>query len=533
MEIDKNDFFREATLSICKSLKIEQALWHLFMYIRDYIPCFEAHLHYYDSDGITRTIAMAEHAGGKVLNIKTTYSPEVRDYINSGRIGEEYIADITSEHPALKHVFKYHRKSKLSTLAMRLKVDKNWVGGITLNGRGNNLFTKKHLELLSLLNKPITIALSNSLRYQELLELKERLSDDNRFLQNELQSAAGNDIIGGDFGLKGVMDLAQKVAPLKSPVLLLGETGTGKELIARAICNISPRRNRPFITVNCGAIPETLMDSELFGHEKGAFTGAISKKYGRFERANKGTILLDEIGELPPEIQVRLLRVLQEKEIERVGGTEPIKLDLRVIAATHRNLESMVRQGKFREDLYFRLQVFPISIPPLRKRKEDIIPLVNHFIVKKSREMGLTGSATLSVGAIETLLSYRWPGNVRELENAVERALILNQNKPLSFREIHFSDKANCKLPDLSIRPKSMGLDKAMANHIRTALKMSGGKVEGKNGAAQLLEINPGTLRHQMRKLGVPFGKTAQKMKWNSNNDIPEQDQSKGSLNKT
>jgi len=507
MQVDKNNFFREATLRICGSLKIEQALWHLFIYIKDYMPSFEAHLHYYDPAGITRTIAMADSSGGKLLNLKTTYPPEVREYINSGMMREDYIAGDTHKHPALKYVFKNHHESRLSSLGVFLIVDKNWVGGITLNARGNNSFEKEHLELFSLLKKPITIALSNSLRYQELLELKERLSDDNRFLQNELQSAIGKEIIGSDFGLKGVMDLVQQVAPLKSPVLLLGETGTGKELIARAIHNISPRKNSPFITVNCGAIPEALMDSELFGHEKGAFTGAISRKYGRFERANNGTILLDEIGELPLEIQVRLLRVLQEKEIERVGGTEPIILDIRVIAATHRDLESMVQQGKFREDLYFRLQVFPVIIPPLRERKGDIIPLVNHFIVKKSREMRLSVPPVLPVNVVDTLLSYSWPGNVRELENAVERALILNQNKPLNFRGIHFPDKIHQELPDIPTRAESMNLDKAMANHICTALKISGGKVEGKNGAAQLLEINPGTLRHRMRKLGITFGK--------------------------
>ncbi len=507
MPVDKNKFFREATLRICGSLKIEQALWHLFTYIRADIPSFEAHLHYYDPAGITRTIAMADNSGGKRLNLKTTYPPEVKAYIDSGRIGEEYIAGNTHEHPALKYVFKGHHNSRLSTLAMRLGVDESWVGGITLNAKGNNSYTKEHLELLFLLKKPITIALSNSLRYLDLLELKERLSDDNRFLQDELQSATGKEIIGSDFGLKGVMDLVQQVAPLKSPVLLLGETGTGKELIARAVHNISPRRKNRFVTVNCGAIPEALMDSELFGHEKGAFTGAISKKYGRFERADNGTILLDEIGELPLEIQVRLLRVLQEKEIERVGGTDPIKLNIRVIAATHSDLESMVKQGKFREDLYFRLQVFPVIIPPLRERKRDIVPLVNHFIIKKTREMRLSASPVLPVDAIDTLLSYHWPGNVRELENAVERALILNQNKPLNFRGIHFSDKILNELPDLPTRPESMNLDKAMANHICSALKISGGKVEGKNGAAKLLDINPGTLRHRMRKLDITFGK--------------------------
>jgi formate hydrogenlyase transcriptional activator len=508
MQIDKNDFFREATLRICGDLKIEQALWHLFIYIKEYIPAFETHLHYYNPLGITRTIAMADSKDGRVLDIKTTYPPEVREYINSGTIEDEYIADSTNKHPALKHVFKYHNKSKISTLAMRLIIKENRIGGITLNARGHKSYSKKHLELLVLLKKPIAIALSNSLRYQELLELKERLSDDNSFLHNELQSAAGREIVGADFGLNGVMEMVQQVAPLKSPVLLLGETGTGKELIARAIHNSSPRKNNPFITVNCGAIPSTLMDSELFGHEKGAFTGAISRKYGRFERANTGTILLDEIGELPLEMQVRLLRVLQEKEIERVGGSEPVKLDIRIIAATHRNLEFMVRQGDFREDLYFRLQVFPLTIPPLRKRKGDIISLVNHFIIKKSREMGLCTSPILAADAIDRLLSYSWPGNVRELENAVERALILDRNSVLSFKEILFSNKTTNALPDIPKRPESMNLDQVMADHIRIVLKITNGKVEGENGAAQLLEVNPGTLRHRMRKMGIPFGKT-------------------------
>jgi transcriptional regulator with GAF, ATPase, and Fis domain len=506
MQVDKNIFFREATLRICGSLEIEQALWLLFTFIQDYIPAFETHLHHYDSAGITRTIAMADNRGGKRIRRKTIYPPEVREYINSNKIEEDYIADNTNKHPALKYVFKDHNKIKMSTLAIRLRVGKSWVGGITLNARGHNRFTEEHLELLSLLEKPITIALSNSLRYQELLDLKERISDDNRFLQNELQSAVGKDIIGADFGLKGVMDLVQQVAPLKSPVLLFGETGTGKELIARAIHNSSPRKDGPFVTVNCGAIPEALMDSELFGHEKGAFTGAISRKYGRFERAENGTILLDEIGELPLEIQVRLLRVLQENEIERVGGTGAIKLDIRVVAATHRDLESMIRQGKFREDLYYRLQVFPVIIPPLKERKKDIISLANHFIIKKSREMRLTSPATLSAGAIDKLMSYNGPGNVRELENAVERALILNQDKPLVFNEIYFSNQVDKKLPESSSRSKFLNLDTAMTNHICQALEISGGKVEGKNGAAQLLNTNPGTLRHRMRKLGIPFG---------------------------
>ena len=216
----------------------------------------------------------------------------------------------------------------------------------------------------------------------------------------------------------------------------MGETGVGKEVIANAIHNLSLRSNGPFIRVNCGAIPPTLMDSELFGHEKGAFTGALFQKRGRFERADGGTIFLDEIGELPLEAQVRLLRVLQEKEIERVGGTETIQVDIRVIAATHRNLDQMLAEGRFREDIYFRLRVFPIAIPPLRLRPEDIPVLVQHFIQKKCREMKTVKIPSLAPGALDRLMLYNWPGNVRELENAVERELIVNKGSLLSFDDL-------------------------------------------------------------------------------------------------
>jgi transcriptional regulator with GAF, ATPase, and Fis domain len=257
------------------------------------------------------------------------------------------------------------------------------------------------------------------------------------------------------------------------------------------------------------------MDSELFGHEKGAFTGALSQKRGRFERANGGTIFLDEVGELHPEAQVRLLRVLQQREIERVGGTEMIKVDIRVIAATNRNFETMIKEGKLREDLYFRLQVFPVVIPPLRHRKGDIPSLVQHFIQKKSREMRLKSISTLAPGALERLMAYDWPGNVRELENAVERALILSKGEPLRFNDLgtpiksepHIESRAIFEpYPELQIE-ESLGLDKILSHHIRRVLRMTSGRVGGKQGAAHLLQINPYTLRKKMKKLGIPFGR--------------------------
>jgi transcriptional regulator with GAF, ATPase, and Fis domain len=362
---------------------------------------------------------------------------------------------------------------------------------------------------VELLNDPFAIALANCLRYRKVLELKELLADDKRYLEDELRKAVGEEIIGTDFGLKAVMDLVRQVSPLNSPVLLLGETGTGKEVIANAIHNSSPRKDGPFIKVNCGAIPGTLMDSELFGHEKGAFTGALALKRGRFERAHQGTIFLDEIGELTAQAQIRLLRVVQDKEIERLGGVGPIKVDIRVIAATHRDLETMVRDGSFREDLYFRLKVFPVRIPPLRERMVDMPTLVQHFMRKKSGEMGLRGIPTLGPGAIDRLMSYHWPGNVRELENAVERALILAQGKPLTFPDLKASTQKEKPAATDRQPGESMKLNEVVSKQIHQALAMAGGRVEGRGGAAEMLGVKPGTLRQRMRKLGVPFGRKA------------------------
>jgi transcriptional regulator with PAS, ATPase and Fis domain len=298
----------------------------------------------------------------------------------------------------------------------------------------------------------------------------------------------------------------QQVAALDSPVLLLGETGVGKDVIANAIHYSSARSDGPFVSVNCGAIPDTLIDSELFGHEKGAFTGALSQKRGRFERANTGTIFLDEIGELPLQAQVRLLKVLQSKEIERVGGVKIIPLDIRIIAATNRNLEDMVKNHQFREDLWFRLNVFPIWIPPLRARRSDIPALLQYFISLKSRELKLPAVPTVSPGTTDALMNYHWPGNVRELQNVVERALILNPSGPLIFN--HLDLRSPNKAVD--IREKSgetNDLDEVISRHIRRVLSETKGKVDGSNGAAAILGINPSTLRNRMKKLGIDYGR--------------------------
>ncbi|WP_022665853.1 sigma-54 interaction domain-containing protein [Desulfospira joergensenii] len=315
-------------------------------------------------------------------------------------------------------------------------------------------------------------------------------------------------IIGESSGLARVMEQVEMVAGLDTSVLLMGETGVGKGLIAREIHKVSIRRNGPFVNVNCGAIPETLVDSELFGHEKGSFTGALAKKQGRFELANKGTIFLDEIGELPLPVQVRLLHVLQTREIERVGGIGSFSLDIRMISATHRNLDAMVSDGTFREDLWFRLNVFPIHIPPLRRRKSDIPELARYFIRKKAGRLSPGGLPEIERKEIEQLQDYHWPGNVRELENIIERAMICSRNRRLSFSGL---------IPGKGIRISETGMAEAQGSflsldqinriHIRKALASAKGKINGPGGAAQLLNIHPNTLRKRMDRLGIPYGK--------------------------
>jgi formate hydrogenlyase transcriptional activator len=367
-------------------------------------------------------------------------------------------------------------------------------------------FTEEQVSQVALLKEPLVIAMSNALKHREVVKLNDLLTDDNRFLHGELHRISGDEIIGANFGLKDVMHKARQVAALNSPVLLLGDTGVGKDVIANMIHYSSPRRNSPFISVNCGAIPDNLIDSELFGHEKGAFTGALSQKRGRFERADKGTVFLDEIGELPPQAQVRLLRVLQNREIERVGGVATIPLDIRIIAATNRDLEEMIRQNTFREDLWFRLNVFPILIPPLKERRSDIPALIQHFINVKSLELKLPSVPTLLEGTINDMMDYHWPGNVRELQNVIERSLILNPAGPVSFEHLNMNrpQKAR-KVQHQSQEPTD--LDEMTARHIRRVLTISGGKVSGADGAAALLGINPNTLRNRMTKLGIEYGR--------------------------
>ncbi len=329
----------------------------------------------------------------------------------------------------------------------------------------------------------------------EVRHLKDRLEAENAYLQYEIKLEHNfEDIISRSEAFKKVLGEVEQVAMTDATVLILGETGTGKELLARAIHNLSPRRKRPLVKVNCAALPANLIESELFGHEKGAFTGALARKVGRFEFADSGTLFLDEIGDLPLELQAKLLRVLQEGEFERLGNPRSIHVDVRVIAATNRDLEKAIAVGKFREDLYYRLNVFPIKAPPLRERREDISLLVHHFIKKCSARIGKTIDR-VPKRAMKILQDYDWPGNVRELENIIERAVIISRDGKLELGD--WFPKTN------AARPAFATLKEIERAHILKALERTGGRVSGEKGAAKLLGMKPTTLESRMKKLGI------------------------------
>ncbi len=336
--------------------------------------------------------------------------------------------------------------------------------------------------------------------YAEIKLLKDRLRAENFHLQREVARQYNfGEIVGRSSVLSSVFSLVDQVAPMNATVLLLGETGTGKGVIARAIHSSSARKVRPLITVNCTTLPATLVESELFGRERGAFTGSDARQIGRFELADGGTIFLDEIGEMPLELQGKLLRVIQDGEFERLGSPRTIKTDVRIIAATNRNLAEAVKNGKFREDLYYRLNVFPITMPPLRHRKEDIPLLVNHFVAKFNTKIGKK-IESVTAHSLNALQEYNWPGNVRELESVIERAVIISQGNMLQILD-HFDSPA--KGETLPPGADFKALVELEHDHVLQVLKKTGWRIEGKNGAALLLGLNPSTLRARMRKYGI------------------------------
>ena len=379
------------------------------------------------------------------------------------------------------------------------------IGGVVIIAPPGRSFDDNAIKRFDALREPLTVALENDERLHELITLRERAEADKRSALARLgREDFSQTIIGAEAGLNAVMQRLDQVARSDTPVLLLGETGCGKEVIARAIHDRSRHPDGPFIRVNCGAIAPDLIDSELFGHEKGAFTGAATRRRGWFERADGGTLLLDEVGELPPAAQVRLLRVLQDGMFERVGGEQSIHVHVRIIAATHRDLPAMVQDGGFRQDLWYRIAVFPIVIPPLRERPGDIAALADHFARRAATRLGLRLQVPTDAD-LELLAAYDWPGNIRELASVIERAAILGDGRRLEIAKalgIAALPGARSFTPIAPTSPIA-SMDQAMRQHIESALSQTRGRVDGPDGAARLLQINPNTLRSRMRKFNI------------------------------
>jgi formate hydrogenlyase transcriptional activator len=371
------------------------------------------------------------------------------------------------------------------------------VGVLAALKRSEMAYSKEDVAFLEQVASQVAIAVENALDYEKVIKDRDKETKQRLYLEEESRAEFG-EIVGGSPALKTALDLVSVVAATDSSVLILGETGTGKELIARAIHNLSGRRERPFVKLNCAAIPLGLLESELFGHERGAFTGAIAQKTGRFELANKGTLFLDEVGDIPLELQAKLLRILQEQEFERLGSNYTHKVDVRLIAATHRDLTAMVKQTTFREDLYYRLKVFPIHFPALRQRTEDIPKLVRHFVKFYSKRMDKRIDQ-IPLETMDALVRYRWPGNVRELQNFIERAVILSPHTVLRAPTAELEPFSAIKGSNVPLK----GLDEVERDHILRALDASNWVVGGRNGAAERLGMKRTSLVYKMQKLRI------------------------------
>ncbi len=461
------------------------------------------------------------HADGRQLRVTILYNPEGRGAISDGTLvpikgstcGKAFLSgknqlihrledleqDPESFGSSEGRLFfeRVVSEGLKSGCELPLVGRKGVIGVLGAFSRSERAFTDDEFAFLEQVARQVAMAVENALDYEKAIRDRDKETKQRRYLEEEIRAEFG-EIVGDSPALKTALELVSVVAPTNSSVLIMGETGTGKELIARAIHNLSGRRERAFVKLNCAAIPLGLLESELFGHEKGAFTGAIAQKTGRFELANKGTLFLDEVGDIPLELQAKLLRVLQEQEFERLGSNYTHKVDVRLIAATHRDLAAMVKLGTFREDLYYRLKVFPIRVPALRQRTEDIPELVRHFMQLYARRMNKRIDEIPSE-TMDALVRYRWPGNVRELQNFIERAVILSPHTvlraPISELE-PFSVHRGLNVP-------ITGLEELERDHILRALEASNWVVGGRNGAAERLGMKRTSLVYKMRKFRI------------------------------
>jgi hydrogenase-4 transcriptional activator len=512
------DLLLQVWREVCRHLRIEESVERIAPLLGSWAPTDLILVRQFDLQKSTvESLASGRCRGGEPPSHATAKSELRREHMErilawsrSRELLKGSAREIEKKLPGiLPKSFGGH------VLAGPLVPENGFAGVLILYTFGNTKFHSNHEELLLALLEPLAVALENDHRLRELSSLREAVEAENRSLLSRLGKYDITDsIIGAETGLKSVMEHIELVARSDAPVLVLGETGSGKEVVARAVHKRSRQASGPFLRANCGAIPSELVDSELFGHERGSFTGAIGERKGWFERADGGTLFLDEIGELPLAAQVRLLRVLQDGSLERVGGERQIHVEVRVIAATHRDLQAMVADGRFRDDLWYRIAVFPIRLPALRDRSEDIPALASHFALSAAKRLGIA-PVLPSVSEVRLLREYPWPGNVRELAAVIERAAILGGgarlevSRALGAVPAAQADSTTIETPGEQVRSPSTDrfdtLNAAMTRHIEAALGRCGGRIEGPYGAAKLLSINPHTLRSRMRKLGVAW----------------------------
>src|SRR5262245_37788193 len=505
-ERDRLQLLLDVNNAVVSHLELDDVFTAVTACLRRVVPHEHANLLLYEPE--TRTFRkyvpqMAEVEQDHVI-------PDCRAYPNHAKspagiaittkrpvlLGEPELRSLATESPLVERIVAAGVKSVCS--APLLSRDRA-LGVLNVASTRPNAFSPEDVELLAQVAQQIAIAVENGLAYRQIAELKEKLNTERLYLEDEIRTERNfEEIIGHSSALKQVLKQVEIVAPTDSTVLIQGETGTGKELIARAIHNLSGRRGRTFVKLNCAAIPTGLLESELFGHEKGAFTGAISQKVGRFELAQGGTLFLDEVGDIPLELQSKFLRVLQEQEFERLGSTRTIRVDIRLVAATNRDLAAMVAEHQFRSDLYYRLNVFPIVSPPLRERQEDIAPLVRHFIQRFARRMGRR-IETIPTAVMDALVRYSWPGNIREMQNVLERAVILSAGPELRRNR----DDLRAAAPAEVHPAPALSLADAEREHILNILRATGWVLGGPKGAAARLGMKRSTLQWKMKKLGI------------------------------
>lgn len=548
------DLYREVTLAISSTLDMDLAWERTFSVLQRYFPLTAISFHEYRQDlGALKIYFLCTPSGSITLDLLVPLAADEASSMNAIRKPRtQFIIDLNHKQAlgrAISRAIRDHVPDRpRAHLINMLSIGEDILTNMSFLGDSPNCFTQKHVRMMEPLLPALSLAMSNLMQFKMSEDFKQKLGLKNLHLEAELGLLQDGTLIGVNGGLAELFASVHKLVGRDTAVLITGETGTGKDIVAAMIQRLSSRQAKPFIKVNCGALADTLLDSELFGAEKGAYTGAHLSRPGRFEQADGGTIFLDEIGELSPQAQVRLLRVLQNKEVERLGSTKSRPVDVRVIAATNSNLENMLQTGTFREDLYYRLNVFRLQVPPLRERPEDIIPLMQHFVRKTAARFNLS-SPRLDFSALDSVLAYSWPGNVRELENLVERAMIENPLAPVNLAPFLPKDKswylsqiqkegflesiiderlhlllekqdmppalaadaipsatngipASLALESTEI-PYQLGLDGIMGQVMKQALRSCHGKIHGPGGAAELLRINPSTLRQRMRKMNI------------------------------